>query len=240
MIKNKGLIVDFNLGISPYIKRKDKAYHLIECENSLGNKFAFASEVDWLTKGRKKRLEKVIEEVKYPLTELEQKTLLNHVEVVSAAKKRKTLTYEQYDKIFKLIGVYFRLGLINLPFRQRRDLIAGYCFIYQLKVVASKFNKEDTSFICGLAAQGYQINDILKDFPERNYQDIYRLLKQQGISEISVKKKQISWSNEDIENLKIALSKNMTFKEIHENLMPKRSEASIKAYAYHLGLIKRV
>ena len=238
MIKKMGIVAEFDRGISPYIKKNNKAYDLIKCKNSLGNEFLFVSDLDWLTKSRQKRLEKAIEQVKYPLTEVEQSTLLSHIEVVSASKKRKSLTYEQFDKIFKLIGVYFRLGLLSLSFPQRRELITNYCFIYQLQVVASKFEYKDIEFICGLAAQGYTIAEILKEYPDRDYQDIYRLLKKNGVSSISVKKHQLSWSDEDRDNLKKALNQGMTFAEIKKKIMPKRSKAAIRAYAYHLGLVK--
>ena len=238
MIKKMGVVADFDRGISPYIKKNKKAYDLIKCQNSLGNEFLFVTDLDWLTKSRQKRLEKAIEEVKYPLTEMEQSTLLSHIEVVAAAKKRKSLTYEEFDKIFKMIGIYFRLGLLSLSFPERRSLITNYCFIYQLQAVASKFEYKDIEFICGLAAQGYTITEILKEYPDRDYQDIYRLLQKNGVSSISVKKRQLSWSDEDRDNLKTALEKGMNFSEIKEKLMPKRSEAAIRAYAYHLGLVK--
>ena len=61
------------------------------------------------------------------------------------------------------------------------------------------------------------------------------------IGEYGINLEEYSGDN-DIEdasdNLKKALNQGMTFAEIKKKIMPKRSKAAIRAYAYHLGLVK--
>lgn len=229
------IITESELGISPYIKKKNKAYNLIKIINSLGKEFNFVCNLDWL-ENRKERLEQAIERVKYPLTEGEQSTLLSHILVVAAARKRKALTYVEYDKILKSLGVYYRLGVMNLSELERKQIVSDYCFIYQLKVIANRFTYEDIEQICAYAAQGLSIKEIMSIVPHFDYQDIYRLLKKNSL--LNPKRNKQMWSDEDKKLLRWHLSKGVTYKYLAENVFKNRSEGSIRAYASLIGLKK--
>ena len=229
------VITDSELGISPYIKKKNKPYNLVKTINSLGEEFAFVCDLDWFD-SRKERVEQAIERVKYPLTEGEQSTLLSHILVVAAAKKRKALTYAEYDKILKSLGVYYRLGVMNLSELERKQIVSDYCFIYQLKVITNRFTYEDIEQICAYAAQGLSIKEIMSVVPHFDYKDIYRLLKKNRL--LNPKRNKQTWSDEDRQLLKEHLDNGSSYKYLAEKVFKTRSEGSIRAYASLIGFKK--
>lgn len=235
----KELIVNTELGISPYIKGRatsSKAFHLITVKNSLGEEFKFACEIDW-TETRKARIRQAIERLKYPLTAGEQATLLSHVLLKGAAKKRRAITYAECDKLFRSLGIYYRLGILNKPELERKSIISDYCFLYQIRLAPNPYTPEDIESICGYAAQGFSIHEIMELYPDRDYQELYRLINRNKLHQ--KKRKQKSWSDEDIAKLKKSLKEGKTYRYIALHILPNRSPASIRAYASLIGVTKR-
>lgn len=173
--------------------------------------------------------EKDIEVAKYPLTKNEiMKIFHKLLELDKHDGARMTL--READSLFHLLGIYYRLGLLNVSSEVRFNFLKACSRLYGFKFKTDVWSNLDIKEFQRLADNGLTLSEIASQM-NRSYQTVQFAMKRFGIV-MRVKKRSYSrWTDEELSLLQDLLSKGMKYKDIQENYFPERSLRTIIATA---------